>query len=131
MPRTVYLLCGLALAVGSQAQPPSPPTPTSIPAPTASGELKLSAAAANTREITLHWNGFGTKQWRVERKSGNETWVAIADSNDGKATDSKIAAYGTYNYRVVSGAVTSNVITVGPPPAGFQAIAPRPDKHPD
>lgn len=94
------------------------------------GEVRLQADAATTKHVALSWTGSASRKCELARASGN-TWTTIATTADSKADDSKIEPYATYRYRVTCAPEKSGEITVGPPPAGFHLIAPRPDKHPD
>ena len=92
-------------------------------------QIQLKAERATSREVEFLWTGASGRECRLERKAGAGSWEPVASSKEGKAKDAGIAAAATYNYRVSCGAQSSNDITVGPPPAGFHLIAPKPDKH--
>ena len=95
------------------------------------GEVRLQADAATTKQVVLSWTGGGSRTCEVARASGSGAFSTIATTAEGKTEDSKIAPYSTYRYRVTCAPEKSGEITVGPPPAGFHLIAPRPDKRPD
>ena len=119
--RSVVLFLGLTLVAGPQfsvlrAQSPS-----------------LQADVATAKEIEFSWAGNPPGDCSLQRKTGSTpvAWAPVAKSSEGKAADTKISAEGTYVYRVMCGAKISNEVTVGPPPAGFHTIMPRPANHPD
>jgi hypothetical protein len=144
-PRIAGVLFVLTLIAGSQffrlqAQSFAPQSVAATSARVArppvvsrNGALTLQADLASTREIEFSWAGNPAGECRLERKTGPppDKWPTVATSSNGKASDSKIAAYSTYVYRLTCGMKTSNEVTVGPPPGGFHTIAPRPENHPD
>ena len=97
----------------------------------ARAQVVLKADSATAKEVRLSWTGATGKEIRLERRAGPDRWDPVATTTEANAADSKIAPFATYNYRVVSGALTSNVVTVGPPPGGFHTIVPKPANHPD
>jgi hypothetical protein len=96
------------------------------------GQIMIQARLATTRGIGLSWAGTEDKSFRIERRTGEQDWTPIESGGvDQSVIDRKIEPYATYQYRIVAGFRISNVITVGPPPAGFSTIVPRPGEHPD
>ena len=94
-------------------------------------QVQLKAERATAKQVEFSWTGGAGHECRLERKAGASGWALVAASSEGKATDAKVDAFGTYNYRVGCAGQTSREITVGPPPAGFHLIAPKPEKHQD
>lgn len=83
----------------------------------------LSVRAATTKKVELAWTG-GKPGAAVERQAVTKPFEKIGDASADTFADEKIAAYGTYKYRLraVDGSF-SNVVTVGPPPMGVNVVA--------
>ena len=78
-----------------------------------SQDLKVKSATA--KAVDLEWPGAAGAA--LERSSG-QTFQKIAPADSGHYQDTSIDAFGTYQYRINSNGKFSNVVTVGPPPAG-------------
>jgi hypothetical protein len=86
----------------------------------------LAIKTATNKRVDLTWSGTAasyTIQRRVLGGSfGNLQNVAVSSFSD-----TTIDAYTTYQYQVVVGtSAASNLVTAGPPPAGFSVTAPSP-----
>lgn len=114
MVKTAAVLFTLALAIPAQAQ------------------IHLKAETATTKEIALSWTGSASAECHLQRKAAAPiNWAEVATTKDAHAKDEKVGAYATYTYHATCGAQISNEVTVGPPPAGFHLIAPKPENRPD
>lgn len=92
--------------------------------------ITLSASAATSSAVTLGWTG-ATGAVTIERKPAGTPWpttaaAPLASPSGATYTDQAIAAFSTYTYRVKSGVVVSNEITVGPPPVGMSQVLKMP-----
>ena len=90
----------------------------------AASAQQLTVKSATAKAVDLQWTG-GTAAASLERSSG-QAFQKVAAGDAGKYTDSSIDAFGTYKYRINAGGKFSNVVTVGPPPAGVSNAAPAP-----
>lgn len=91
----------------------------------------LTATAASSKNVSLAWTG-SASSYVVERAPLGGSFADLTTVSTSTTSDSSIDPYLTYQYQVL--AVTSsgrsapsNVITVGPPPAGFTNAAPAPN----
>ncbi|MEW4923957.1 fibronectin type III domain-containing protein [Algibacter sp. 2305UL17-15] len=75
------------------------PSPSALSAP-----INLSATAISSSEINLSWvhNSKNTTGFKVERKTGSESYAQIATTNKGETaySDTGLNASTSYNYRV-------------------------------
>ena len=89
-------------------------------------ELKVKSATA--KEVELEWSG-ATDSSVLERAGqgmGGQAFQKTAAGGSGHYQDAGIDAFGTYQYRINTNGKFSNVVTVGPPPAGFSNASPVP-----
>jgi hypothetical protein len=88
---------------------------------------QLQIRTATAHKIELNWTG-SAPAWIVERLS-RDKFEKLADTTTTSFTDEKIDPFATYQLRVRAGesGTPSNVVTVGPPPAGILkgAAAPK------
>jgi len=77
-------------------------------------ELKVKSATA--KAVDLEWTG-ATSPAVLERSSG-QTFQKIAPADSGHYQDTSIDSFGTYQYLINTNGKFSNVVSVGPPPAG-------------
>lgn len=89
-------------------------------------QLQVKTATAHKFELT--WTG-SAPAWVVERLGAGNKFEKLADATTTSFTDEKIDPFATYELRVRAGenGTPSNVVTVGPPPAGILkgAAAPK------
>lgn len=85
-------------------------------------ELKVKSATAQA--VDLEWTG-ATGSALLERASG-ATFQKLTSASSGNYQDTTIDAFGTYQYRINTNGKFSNVVMVGPPPAGVSNAAPVP-----
>jgi uncharacterized protein (TIGR03437 family) len=91
----------------------------------------LAVKVATNKKVDLAWSGTSAS-YTVQRRVLGGAYSNLATVTTGTTySDSAIDAYTTYQYQVVanlaSGASSpSNQITAGPPPAGFNVVAPAP-----
>ncbi len=81
---------------------------------------QLVVKSATAHKIELSWTGSGPS-WIVERLGQKNTFEKLADTTTTAFTADKIDPFATYQLRVRAGqdGTPSNVVTVGPPPAGI------------
>ncbi|SPE17913.1 exported hypothetical protein [Candidatus Sulfotelmatomonas gaucii] len=84
----------------------------------------LSVKSATGKAVQLEWTGASATA-ALERSSP-QGFAKIAPGDTGHFTDTSIAPFGTYKYRINTGGRFSNEVTVGPPPAGVTNAAPAP-----
>lgn len=114
--KVVTFVLSMVFVTGIDAQTPAAPT-------------SLIAKSATSAQVQLSWSGnSAAKTYSVQRKTSGD-YATIGSVAATAATDTTIDPYTTYTYRIVavndsgqSGA--SNEITVGPPPYGFNLVAP-------
>jgi hypothetical protein len=87
-----------------------------------SQELKVKSATA--KSVELEWTG-ASGSAVLERAFGT-AFQKVAPGDSGRYQDSGIDPFGTYRYRINTGGRFSNVVTVGPPPAGVLNAAAAP-----
>jgi hypothetical protein len=85
-------------------------------------ELKVKSATA--KAVELEWAGAASSAV-LERSSG-QTFEKLGPASSGQYDDKSIDAFGTYRYRMNTAGKFSNVVTVGPPPAGISNAAATP-----
>jgi hypothetical protein len=85
---------------------------------------ELKAKSASAKAIDLEWTGAAGSAV-LERATG-QAFQKLGPADSGHYQDTGIDAFGTYQYRINSGGKFSNVITVGPPPAGVSNAAATP-----
>lgn len=89
---------------------------------------QLQVKTATAHKIELAWSGSGAN-WIVERLGAQNKFEKLADAATTSFSDEKINPFATYQLRVRAGenGTPSNVVTVGPPPAGILkgAAAPK------
>ncbi|HEX5229124.1 MAG TPA: IPT/TIG domain-containing protein [Bryobacteraceae bacterium] len=95
----------------------------------------LKASSASSKRIDLTWTG-SASSYVLQRALVGGSFADLTTVSSAAATDTSIDPYTTYQYQVLavtlSGRSTpSNVITVGPPPAGFTNAAPSPNSNAD
>ncbi|HEY1239152.1 MAG TPA: fibronectin type III domain-containing protein [Bryobacteraceae bacterium] len=80
---------------------------------------QLQVKSATAHKIELTWSGSGSG-WIVERLGRENKFEKLADAAATSFTDDKLDPFATYQLRVRTGenGTPSNVVTVGPPPAG-------------
>jgi uncharacterized protein (TIGR03437 family) len=87
----------------------------------------LKATAATKQRVDLSWTG-SAQSYSVQRRPLGGAFTTISTASTTSASDQIIDPYTTYQYQImaVGSNTPSNVVTVGPPPAGFSvaAIAP-------
>jgi hypothetical protein len=89
---------------------------------------QLTVRSASASRVELAWTG-ASPEWLVERQAGSGQFEMIAAVSGDAYADGKIGAYATYHYRVLSQAgPVSNLVIVGPPPAGVSVSARLPAK---
>jgi hypothetical protein len=81
---------------------------------------QLVVKSATAHKIELSWTGGSGPSWIVERLGARNSFEKLADTTTPSFTDENIDPFGTYQLRVRAGenGAPSNVVTVGPPPAG-------------
>lgn len=77
-------------------------------------DLKVKSASA--KAVDLEWSGAPASAV-LERSSGL-TFQKVGPAGSGSYQDTSIDPFGTYKYRINTNGKFSNVVTVGPPPAG-------------
>src|SRR5579884_3216762 len=85
---------------------------------------QLTVKSASATAVELEWTGAPPSS-SLERSAG-QTFQKVATGDAGHYTDEKIDPFGTYKYRLNAGGKFSNIVTVGPPPAGVSNAAPAP-----
>ncbi len=88
----------------------------------------LTVKAATSKKVDLTWTGTATS-YNVQRRALGGTFSTISTVSTASASDTTIDAFTTYQYQIVAASgstAASNIVTVGPPPAGFSVIAPAP-----
>jgi hypothetical protein len=85
-------------------------------------ELKVKSATA--KAVDLEWTGAAGSAV-LERSSG-QTFQKLAAASSARYQDTSIDSFGTYRYRINTAGKFSNVVTVGPPPAGISNAAAAP-----
>ena len=86
--------------------------------PLPSQELKVNSATA--KAVDLAWTG--TLAGAVLERSSGQSFQKLAAATAGYQ-DTTIDAFGTYQYRINTNGKFSNVVKVGPPPAGVSNAA--------
>ena len=86
---------------------------------------ELTVKSATAKAVDLEWRG-AIASTVLERSSGH-AFAKISAGNSGQYRDTSIDAFGTYQYRTNTNGKLSNVVTVGPPPAGITNAAPAPN----
>lgn len=81
-------------------------------------ELKVKSATA--KAVDLEWPGAAGA---VLERSSTQTFQKIGPADSGHYQDTTIDPFGTYRYRINANGKFSNVVTVGPPPAGVSNAA--------
>lgn len=81
-------------------------------------------AAATNRQVQLTWTG--SQQVTVDRKTQSGAYTSLSTTATTPYTDTTIASWETYTYRIRVGAANSAEFTVGPPPFGFNTVVPYP-----
>lgn len=81
---------------------------------------QLEVKTATAHKMELAWTGSGSG-WIVERLGAQNKFEKLADVTGTSFTDEKIDPFATYQLRVRAGetGTPSNVVTLGPPPAGI------------
>ena len=99
-------------------------TAASLAADSADKRLTVKATA---HEVHLHW--FERKPVIVERKLANGAFHQLGIAQDGEFTDASIDPALTYTYRAtpIDAQTPATAVTVGPPPAGFNAAVLNPN----
>jgi len=87
-----------------------------------SQELKVKSATA--KAVELEWTGAAGAAV-LERASG-QAFQKVGAADAGHYQDTGIDSFGTYKYRINTAGKFSNVVTVGPPPAGVSNAAAAP-----
>jgi hypothetical protein len=77
---------------------------------------ELSVKSATSKAVELEWSAAAGPA--VLERSSSQTFQKIAPADSGRYQDTSIDPFGTYQYRINSNGKISNIVTVGPPPAG-------------
>jgi uncharacterized protein (TIGR03437 family) len=91
----------------------------------------LAVKAATNKKVDLSWSGTASS-YTVQRAILGGGFSNLATVTTGAAySDTSVDAYTTYQYQIVANISSgtsspSNLVTVGPPPAGFTNPAPAP-----
>jgi hypothetical protein len=91
----------------------------------AQAPTNLTVTKATTKEVDLTWSG-SSSSYSVQRRVLGGSYQTIATATTAQYADTTVDPYTDYQYQVLSGTAASNAVTVGPPPAGFNNIAPAP-----
>lgn len=92
----------------------------------AQAPANLTVTKATNKEVDLTWTSTATS-FNVQRRQLGGSYTTIANVTTAQYNDTTIDAYQAYQYQVVAGSsAASNSVTVGPPPAGFNNVAPAP-----
>ncbi len=75
--------------------------------------------------MDLTWTG-SSSSYSVQRRVLGGSYQTIATASTAQYADTTIDAYTDYQYQVLAGSAASNAVSVGPPPAGFNNVAPAP-----
>lgn len=89
----------------------------------ASPAEQLTVKSATAKAVELEWTAAAGSA--LERSSG-QSFQKVTSGDSGKYQDTSIDPFGTYQYRINAAGKFSNVVTVGPPPAGVTNAAPAP-----
>ena len=82
---------------------------------------ELTVKSATAKAIDLQWTGASASA-QLERSSGQD-FQKVAAADAGHYQDTSIDPFGTYRYRLNAAGKFSNIVTVGPPPAGISNAA--------
>ena len=84
---------------------------------------EIKAKSATAKAVELEWTSASAAAV-LERSSGHAFQKLAAATADYQ--DTTIDAFGTYQYRINTSGKFSNIVTVGPPPAGVSNASPSP-----
>jgi hypothetical protein len=82
---------------------------------------ELKVKSANAKAVELEWTG--AAGGAVLERAAGQTFQKVGPADSGHYSDTGIEAFGTYQYRINTTGKFSNVVTVGPPPAGVSNSA--------
>ena len=91
----------------------------------AQAPASLTVTKATTKEVDLTWTG-SSSSYSVQRRVLGGSYQTIATASTAQYADTTIDPYTDYQYQVLAGTAASNAVSVGPPPAGFNNVAPAP-----
>ena len=91
----------------------------------AQAPASLTVTKATTSEVDLTWTGTSSS-YSVQRRVLGGSYQTIATASAAQYADTTVDPYTDYQYQVLAGTAASNQVSVGPPPPGFNNIAPAP-----